>query len=61
MSETNTPQTVQTLPTQAPATTETDAAQQERPYAILRIKRKRNEEPLDGLRTCTICYPANVI
>lgn len=24
----------------------------ERPYAILRIKRKRNEEPLDGLGKC---------
>ncbi|KZT67116.1 hypothetical protein DAEQUDRAFT_746297 [Daedalea quercina L-15889] len=27
----------------------TDAPEQQRPYAILRIKRKRNEEPLDGL------------
>ncbi|EPT00311.1 hypothetical protein FOMPIDRAFT_1060482 [Fomitopsis schrenkii] len=44
------PETTQSTQTQKPAGgAETDAAQQERPYAILRIKRKRYEEPLDGL------------
>lgn len=61
MSETTTTQTIQAAQpeTQVPAATETDTAHQERPYAILRIKRKRNEEPLDGLRAYRLLFIAS--